>query len=150
MITIRNLSRGLCSSATQSCKPFKLHKLEGVQGPATEVTVTRDEGLKIFQQMVTIRRLEASANSLYKEKIIRGFCHLYAGQEAVAVGMESAIRKTDEIITAYRVHGWAYVRGSTIRQILSELTGRSTGTTRGKGGSMHLYGPGLYGMFKSV
>lgn len=70
-------------------KPFKLHRLE--QGPATEVLCTREDALKFYEQMSTIRRLEAASNTLYKEKAIRGFCHLYTGQEAVAVGMENAI-----------------------------------------------------------
>lgn len=126
-----------------SIRDFKVHRLN--QGPATEVELTREDGLHLLRQMVRIRRMEASANSLYKEKIIRGFCHLYSGQEAVAAGMESMLRKEDQVISAYRVHGWALVRGSTVREILSELTGRSTGTTRGKGGSMHLYRAGLFG-----
>lgn len=99
----------------------------------------------MLKQMVRIRRMEASANSLYKEKIIRGFCHLYSGQEAVAVGMDASLTKDDQVISAYRVHGWALTRGATVREVLCELTGRSTGTTRGKGGSMHLYRPGLFG-----
>lgn len=139
---IRSMS-GAASSSKFAVRDYKIHKLD--QGPSTEVELTRDDGLKMFEQMVKIRRMEASANSLYKEKIIRGFCHLYSGQEAVAVGMENTLTKDDQVITAYRVHGWALVRGATVRQVLSELTGRSTGTTRGKGGSMHLYGPGLYG-----
>lgn len=130
-------------SSKFSVRDFKLHKLEN--GPSTEVELTRDDGIHMFRQMVRIRRMEAAANTLYKEKIIRGFCHLYSGQEAVAVGMESMLQKNDQVISAYRVHGWALVRGSTVREVLSELTGRSTGTTRGKGGSMHLYMPGLFG-----
>lgn len=131
------------SSSRFSVRDYKLHKLE--QGPATEVELNREDGIRMFTQMVKIRRMEAAANSLYKEKIIRGFCHLYSGQEAVAVGMESMLRKDDQVITAYRVHGWALTRGASVREVLSELTGRSTGTTRGKGGSMHLYRPGLIG-----
>lgn len=107
--------------------------------------MTREDGLQMLKSMIRIRRMEASANSLYKEKIIRGFCHLYSGQEAVAVGMDSSLTRDDQVISAYRVHGWALTRGSTMREVLSELTGRSTGTTRGKGGSMHLYRPGLFG-----
>lgn len=136
-----------CMSTTSSSKfsirDFKTHRLD--QGPSTEVELNRDDGLSMLRQMVKIRRMEAAANTLYKEKIIRGFCHLYSGQEAVAVGMESMLREDDHVITAYRVHGWALVRGATVREVLSELTGRSTGTTRGKGGSMHLYRPGLFG-----
>ena len=131
------------ASAKFSVRDFKLHKLDS--GPSTEVELSREDGLNMLRQMLRIRRMEASANSLYKEKIIRGFCHLYSGQEAVAVGMESQLKKTDQVISAYRVHGWALVRGATVREVLSELTGRSTGTTRGKGGSMHLYRPGLFG-----
>lgn len=131
------------SSAKFSIRDFKTHKLDS--GPPTEAEITRDEGIHIFKQMARIRRMEAAANTLYKDKIIRGFCHLYSGQEAVAVGMESMLRKEDQVISAYRVHGWALVRGATVREVLSELTGRSTGTTRGKGGSMHLYRPGLFG-----
>lgn len=131
------------SSAKFSVRDYKVHRLE--QGPSTEVELTRDDGLHMFKQMVRIRRLEAAANTLYKDKIIRGFCHLYSGQEAVAVGMESTLSPEDQVISAYRVHGWALVRGATVREVLSELTGRSTGTTRGKGGSMHLYRKGLFG-----
>lgn len=131
------------STAKFSVRDFKIHKLES--GPSTEVELNREDGLHMFKQMVRIRRMEAAANSLYKEKIIRGFCHLYSGQEALAVGMEAMLQKEDQVISAYRVHGWTLVRGATVRQVLSELTGRSTGTTRGKGGSMHLYLPGLFG-----
>lgn len=138
-------ARSITSSSTSkfSVRDFKTHKLD--QGPSTDVELKRDDGLKMFKQMVQIRRMENGANTLYKEKVIRGFCHLSSGQEAVAVGMEAQLRKEDHVITAYRVHGWSLVRGASVRQILSELTGRSTGTTRGKGGSMHLYGPGLFG-----
>lgn len=131
------------SSSKFSVRDYKIHKLDS--GPSTEVELSRNDGLKMFNQMVKIRRMEAAANSLYKEKIIRGFCHLYSGQEAVAVGMQSMLKNDDQVITAYRVHGWALVRGATVREVLAELTGKSTGTTRGKGGSMHLYRPGLFG-----
>lgn len=95
--------------------------------------------------MTTIRRLEAAANALYKEKAVRGFCHLYTGQEAVAVGMETAITKKDAVITAYRAHGWTYLRGVSLLGVLAELTGRQSGCARGKGGSMHLYCDRFYG-----
>lgn len=140
--SLRCMSSG-SSSVKFSVRDFKTHKID--QGPSTEVEINREDGLRMFKQMVQIRRMENGANTLYKEKVIRGFCHLSSGQEAVAVGMEAELKKEDHVITAYRVHGWSLVRGATIRQILSELTGRSTGTTRGKGGSMHLYGPGLFG-----
>lgn len=70
-------------------KGFKLHRLDN--GPATTVTVTKDEAIKYYSQMQMIRRLETQAGNLYKEKIIRGFCHLYSGQEACAVGKSTSI-----------------------------------------------------------
>lgn len=94
--------------------------------------MTRDDALSFYESMMMIRRMEAAANTLYKEKAIRGFCHLYSGQEAVATGMESAIRKDDAVITAYRAHGWTLVRGVSARQILTELTGRKSGVAKGE------------------
>ena len=136
-------NRRICNEATFQTKPYKLHKL--VDGPSNEVVLKREDALSMYRDMVMIRRLEAFANSLYKERIIRGFCHLYSGQEAVAVGIENAINKDDLVVSAYRVHGWAYVRGMDVKSILTELTGRKSGCTRGKGGSMHLYHPNFFG-----
>jgi len=135
--------RLVSSSATFQTKPFKLHKMD--DSPNTDVKLEREDALKFYRQMSSIRRMEAAANSLYKEKSIRGFCHLYSGQEAIAVGMENAIRKTDAVITAYRAHGWTYIRGVPIKAVLTELTGRKSGCARGKGGSMHMYSEGFYG-----
>ena len=67
--------------------------------------------------------METAASSMYKAKQIRGFLHLYSGQEAVCVGIEAALLRTDSIITAYRDHGWAYTRGVEVKAILAELTG---------------------------
>lgn len=124
-------------------QPFKTHRLD--DAPSSTVKTTRDESLKIYRQMQTIRRLETSAGNLYKEKIIRGFCHLYSGQEAVATGMKAVMREQDNIISAYRVHGWTYLMGVSVAGVLSELTGRKGGCARGKGGSMHMYSPNFYG-----
>lgn len=124
-------------------QPFRLHKLD--EGPSTDVSISREDALNYYTQMHTIRRMETSAGNLYKEKIIRGFCHLYSGQEAVAVGMKAALRPHDAVITAYRAHGWTYLMGATPLAVLSELTGRQTGCARGKGGSMHMYTPSFYG-----
>nr|XP_027204921.1 pyruvate dehydrogenase E1 component subunit alpha, mitochondrial-like [Dermatophagoides pteronyssinus] len=131
------------SSATFTVHPYKLHRID--EGPSTEVTCTRDQAINYYREMTTIRRMEAAANALYKEKAVRGFCHLYTGQEAVAVGIEDAITKKDAIITAYRAHGWTYLRGASLVGVLAELTGRETGCARGKGGSMHLYCDRFYG-----
>ncbi len=92
-----------------------------------------------------ISRMEMAADRLYKEKKIRGFCHLSTGQEAVATGIEHAITKQDDIITAYRCHGYAYMRGASVKTIIGELLGRREGIAYGKGGSMHMFAPGFYG-----
>jgi pyruvate dehydrogenase E1 component alpha subunit len=89
--------------------------------------------------------MEMAADRLYKEKKIRGFCHLSTGQEAVAAGIEHAITKQDHVITAYRCHGFAYMRGGTVKSIIGELLGRRHGIAFGKGGSMHMFATGFYG-----
>ncbi|KAJ3345328.1 alpha subunit of pyruvate dehydrogenase [Kappamyces sp. JEL0680] len=113
--------------------------------PAGETTATRDELINLFKVMVEIRRLEMACDQAYKAKQIRGFCHLSIGQEAVAAGMEAAIQRNDSIITAYRCHGFTLTRGQSSMAIIAELMGRKTGTSFGKGGSMHLFGNEFYG-----
>merc|ERR1719336_3573404 len=93
----------------------------------------------------TLRRMETAAANLYKEKSIRGFCHLCSGQEAIYSGMKAAIREQDAIITSYRAHGFTYVMGVPVLGVLAELTGRKSGVVRGKGGSMHMYAKNFYG-----
>ncbi|CAB3371830.1 Hypothetical predicted protein [Cloeon dipterum] len=136
-------TKSFATEASFETRPFKLHKLE--EGPKTSVTVTRDEALKYYKQMLTIRRIETASGNLYKEKIIRGFCHLYSGQEACAVGMKAAMKPADAIISAYRIHGWTYLMGVPPLGVLAELTGRKSGCARGKGGSMHMYAPHFFG-----
>lgn len=89
--------------------------------------------------------MEMAADRLYKEKKIRGFCHLSTGQEAVAVGIEHALTKEDDVITAYRCHGFALMRGASVKSIIGELLGRREGIAYGKGGSMHMFTKGFYG-----
>jgi pyruvate dehydrogenase E1 component alpha subunit len=124
-------------------KGFDLHKLES--GPNLNVECTKSEALDYYHKMQSIRRLETTAGNLYKEKQIRGFCHLYSGQEAVCVGMKAAFHENDSVITAYRAHGWTYVMGVSLLGVLAELTGRKTGCAKGKGGSMHMYTKNFYG-----
>ncbi|ELU11961.1 hypothetical protein CAPTEDRAFT_228796 [Capitella teleta] len=131
------------SASLNVLSPYKVYKLD--DGPPESVEVTRDDGLKFYRQMQTVRRMETAAGNLYKEKIIRGFCHLYSGQEAICVGMEAGLRPTDAIITAYRAHGWTYMRGVSVLGVLAELTGRQSGCAKGKGGSMHMYTDNFYG-----
>jgi len=124
-------------------QPYKFHNLD-IELPYS-ATLTRDEGLHYYREMVTIRRFEQEASKLYKEKVIRGFCHLYSGQEACAVGMTATLTPDDSVITAYRAHGWTYLKGRSVKQVLAELTGRKGGCTQGKGGSMHMYAHEFYG-----
>ncbi|KAJ3075040.1 alpha subunit of pyruvate dehydrogenase [Quaeritorhiza haematococci] len=121
---------------------FATHNCET---PALMTTVTKEELLEMYKNMVAIRRIETASDQMYKQKLIRGFCHLSSGQEGVAAGMEAAITKDDSVITAYRCHGFTYVRGASATAILAELTGRTAGCSKGKGGSMHMFAHEFYG-----
>jgi pyruvate dehydrogenase E1 component alpha subunit len=101
---------------------------------------TKDELLKLYEQMLLIRRFEEKAGQLYGLGLIGGFCHLYIGQEAVAVGLQSALDgEKDSVITGYRDHGHMLAYGIDPKVIMAELTGREAGISRGKGGSMHMF-----------
>ncbi len=102
-------------------------------------TLSREEELKAFTQMLLIRRFEERAGQMYGMGLIGGFCHLYIGQEAVVVGMEMAIKDGDQVITGYRDHGHMLASGMDARGVMAELTGRSSGYSHGKGGSMHMF-----------
>ncbi len=92
-----------------------------------------------LRMMVLIRHFEEKAGEAYSLGQIGGFCHLYIGQEAVAVGTLAALRPDDYVVSAYREHGLALARGMTPRSVMAELFGKATGCSRGKGGSMHLF-----------
>lgn len=116
--------------------PFETHKCDP---PSTLVTTTKDELLGWFESMFTIRRMEIAADELYKNKLIRGFCHLYDGQEAVITGLHAGCTMDDSIITSYRDHALHLCRGGTVKEVIGELLGRSVGASLGLGGSMHFY-----------
>jgi pyruvate dehydrogenase E1 component alpha subunit len=100
----------------------------------------KDELLQYYRQMLLIRRFEERAGQLYGLGLIGGFCHLYIGQEAVAVGLQSAMEPgKDSVITGYRDHGHMLAYGIEPRVIMAELTGRAAGISKGKGGSMHMF-----------
>lgn len=96
-----------------------------------------------LRQMMLIRHFEEKAGEAYSLGKIGGFCHLYIGQEAVAVGCLSQLRPTDAITTTYREHGHALARGIRARAVMAELFGKATGTSKGKGGSMHIFDAAL-------
>ncbi|MDG6093692.1 pyruvate dehydrogenase (acetyl-transferring) E1 component subunit alpha [Acetobacter sp. AN02] len=102
-------------------------------------SLTTDELKNAYQEMVLIRRFEEKAGQLYGMGLIGGFCHLYIGQEAVVVGVQMALKEGDKIITSYRDHGQMLAAGMSARGVMAELTGRETGYSRGKGGSMHMF-----------
>ena len=110
----------------------------GTTGSAKR-NVSKDELLKYYREMVLIRRFEERAGQLYGMGLIGGFCHLYIGQEAVAVGMEAASIDGDQVITGYRDHGHMLAAGMDPKAVMAELTGRIGGSSKGKGGSMHMF-----------
>ncbi|MFN9249740.1 MAG: pyruvate dehydrogenase (acetyl-transferring) E1 component subunit alpha [Brevundimonas sp.] len=108
---------------------------------------SKDELLRYYREMVLIRRFEERAGQLYGMGLIGGFCHLYIGQEAVAVGVQDSQQPGDGVITGYRDHGHMLAAGMDPRAVMAELTGRIGGSSRGKGGSMHMFDvpTGFYG-----
>src|SRR5450631_1027993 len=116
--------------------------------PATPVAnFSKDEELSAYRSMLTIRRFEEKAGQMYGMGLIGGFCHLYIGQEAVVVGMQVTLKAGDEVITGYRDHGHMLACGMDPKGVMAELTGRTHGYSKGKGGSMHMFSKekGFYG-----
>ena len=100
---------------------------------------TREDDLSAYRSMLLIRRFEEKAGQLYGMGFVGGFCHLYIGQEAVVVGMQMAARPGDQVITGYRDHGHMLATGMDPKGVMAELTGRRSGYSKGKGGSMHMF-----------
>jgi len=107
--------------------------------PSGPVPYEREFAVRLLHDMLRIRRLEEKSAELYGERKIRGFLHLYIGEEAVAVGALHALRPEDNIVATYREHGHALVRGMPMGVILAEMYGKREGCARGRGGSMHLF-----------
>jgi len=103
------------------------------------IEITKDTYLMWYEAMLLMRRFEEKAGQLYGQQKIRGFCHLYIGQEAVLAGAMSVLKPEDSMITAYRDHAHAIAKGVGINAIMAELYGKATGCSKGKGGSMHMF-----------
>ena len=127
------------AKAAQTTAPDKL---------SNTPSASKEDLLRFYREMVLIRRFEERAGQLYGMGLIGGFCHLYIGQEAVAVGVQESVRQGhDKIITGYRDHGHMLAAGMDPKEVMAELTGRIGGSSRGKGGSMHMFDvpTGFYG-----
>jgi pyruvate dehydrogenase E1 component alpha subunit len=110
-----------------------------VNHPADVPDFNQEQERAAYRNMLLIRRFEEKAGQLYGMGLIGGFCHLYIGQEAVVIGMQMAIKPGDEVITGYRDHGHMLACGMDPKGVMSELTGRHGGYSKGKGGSMHMF-----------
>src|SRR5215211_6722985 len=108
---------------------------------ADSSTLTKDQLLKLYREMVNIRRTEEQLARSYQSGNIPGACHTYIGQEAVAVGVCAHLTHQDVVFSTHRGHGHALAKGVPPREVIAELYGRSTGCSRGRGGSMHLFAP---------
>ncbi|WP_442955208.1 pyruvate dehydrogenase (acetyl-transferring) E1 component subunit alpha [Parasphingorhabdus sp.] len=131
--------------APAKAKPV-VHSTGGLTAPI--YNATKAEMLDFYEQMLLIRRFEEKAGQLYGLGLIGGFCHLYIGQEAVVTGLQSAINPgKDSVITGYRDHGHMLACGIDPNIVMAELTGRASGISKGKGGSMHMFSVdhGFYG-----
>jgi len=111
----------------------------GGKAPEPAGVLGQDQLLAAYRDMLLIRRFEEKAGQLYGMGLIGGFCHLYIGQEAVVVGIQSQLKPGDQVITSYRDHGHMLATGMEARGVMAELTGREGGYSRGKGGSMHMF-----------
>lgn len=134
----RNRSKNSSASVTGVLDP---PEVSANQSPSQskELNEDRETLVKIFRQMLLIRRFEEKCAESYSLGKIGGFCHLYIGQEAVGVGSISALRPDDYVITSYREHGQAIAKGISPKAVMAELYGKAGGCSHGKGGSMHLF-----------
>ena len=121
----------------EKTKPEK--KSPAKKSTKKNVSYSKEQYLAWYELMLRIRRFEERALMGYSQQKIRGFLHVYIGQEAIAAGMESAIRPEDGIVTAYRQHGIAIGRGVSTKACMAELYAKATGVNKGKGGSMHFF-----------
>eukprot|EP00934_Nitzschia_sp_Nitz4_P002701 Nitzschia sp. Nitz4//scaffold37_size175936//58201//59762//NITZ4_002039-RA/size175936-processed-gene-0.183-mRNA-1//1//CDS//3329549767//2691//frame0 len=130
-------TRAMSSKTFDVSGSFLTHNLD--TAPSESVECSKEDLVGMFELMYTMRRMEITCDNEYKARNIRGFCHLYDGQEAVATGIHNALTIDDSWITSYRCHCVALARGGTVSSVIAELFGNIGGYSRGKGGSMHMY-----------
>ncbi len=109
------------------------------QEASTQDALSGEDMVSLYREMLLIRRFEEKAGQLYGMGLIGGFCHLYIGQEAVVVGIQSVLNEGDSVVTSYRDHGHMLACGMDPKGVMAELTGRRGGYSKGKGGSMHMF-----------
>jgi pyruvate dehydrogenase E1 component alpha subunit len=131
----------MASSTKSNSKTAKSSKNGKESGAGLDESgvAAKTDYLELFRQMFLIRQFEIACGENYSKGLIRGFLHLYIGQEATGVGAISTLREDDYVVSAYRDHGHALARGLDVNRSMAELFGRATGTSKGKGGSMHLF-----------
>jgi pyruvate dehydrogenase E1 component alpha subunit len=135
------------ASNRQAAQPAAPRHASAASEAAVVPEFTKEQELTAFRDMLRIRRFEEKAGQLYGMGLIGGFCHLYIGEEAVVVGMQSVLKPGDQVITGYRDHGHMIACGMDPKGVMAELTGRRGGYSKGKGGSMHMFSveKGFYG-----
>ncbi len=133
------MARAAKSTTSRSKRAVSTKGIGTKAEPSAIPKFSKDDEISAYRQMLLIRRFEERAGQLYGMGHIGGFCHLYIGQEAVVVGVQMALRQGDQVITSYRDHGHMLTCGMDPNGVMAELTGRSGGYSRGKGGSMHMF-----------
>ncbi|MBL7831652.1 MAG: pyruvate dehydrogenase (acetyl-transferring) E1 component subunit alpha [Saprospiraceae bacterium] len=116
-----------------------LDKIKTSKPTAKKPSYSKDIWLTWYETMLRIRRFEERTLMMYAQQKIRGFCHVYIGQESIAAGLVTALRREDPLVTAYRQHGIAIAKGLSTKSCMAELYGKATGCVHGKGGSMHFF-----------
>jgi len=135
----------MASSTKSSVKPSSKKTKSSKNGKSSSSGLDNSgvsgvtDNLELYRQMYLIREFELACGENYSKGLIRGFLHLYIGQEATGVGAISTLRDDDYVVSAYRDHGHALARGLDVNRSMAELFGKATGTSKGKGGSMHLF-----------
>jgi pyruvate dehydrogenase E1 component alpha subunit len=119
--------------------PASKTRSKGTTKGTTKSVYNKQQFVDAYRLMLRLRKFEERAGMLYGQQKIRGFCHLFIGQEAIAAGCMSATRPEDVFISAYRIHGLAIAKGISSRAAMAELYGKATGCSKGKGGSMHFF-----------